>query len=159
MLTAGMAGAQTRQDLQRGYEAAARAEAPGFSGFSAQRGEAFFQSTHGGIGVAATCHTRDPLAPGKHTVTAKISHPCTGRESGAIHRRRQSREMVALLGILIRNLVDNAVRYSSAHHRARPNARRPIGEITLSVTDEGCGVPPDEIERLGGRFYRVLGTG
>ena len=75
MLTAGMAGAQTPQDLQRGYEAAARAEAPGFSGFSAQRGEAFFQSTHGGDWSCSTCHTRDPLAPGKHTVTGKNISP------------------------------------------------------------------------------------
>jgi hypothetical protein len=75
MLTAGMAGAQTPQDLQRGYEAAARAEAAGFSGFSAQRGEAFFQSTHGGDWSCSTCHTRDPLAPGKHTVTGKNISP------------------------------------------------------------------------------------
>jgi hypothetical protein len=75
MLTAGMAGAQTPRDLQRGYEAAARAEAPGFSGFSAQRGEAFFQSTHGGDWSCTTCHTRDPLAPGKHTVTGKNISP------------------------------------------------------------------------------------
>ena len=75
MLTAGMAGAQTPQDLQRGYEAAARAEAPGFSGFSAQRGEAFFQSTHGGDWSCSTCHTRDPLASGKHTVTGKNISP------------------------------------------------------------------------------------
>ena len=75
MLTAGMAGAQTPRDLQRGYEAAARAEAPGFSGFSAQRGEAFFQSTHGGDWSCSTCHTRDPLAPGKHTLTGKNISP------------------------------------------------------------------------------------
>ena len=75
MLAAGMTGAQTPQDLQRGYEAAARAEAPGFSGFSAQRGEAFFQSPHGGDWSCSTCHTRDPLAPGKHTVTGKSISP------------------------------------------------------------------------------------
>jgi hypothetical protein len=75
MLAAGMTGAQTPQDLQRGYEAAARAEAPGFSGFSAQRGEAFFQSPHGGDWSCSTCHTGDPLAPGKHTVTGKSISP------------------------------------------------------------------------------------
>ena len=65
----------------------------------------------------------------------------------------------ALLGILIRNLVDNAVRYSAPRTTVRVRTQAADGEITLSVTDEGCGVPPDEIERLGSRFYRVLGTG
>jgi two-component system sensor histidine kinase QseC len=30
---------------------------------------------------------------------------------------------------------------------------------TISVTDEGPGVAPEERTRLGQRFYRVLGTG
>ena len=34
-------------DLQRTYEAAARESTPAFGGFSAQRGEQFFKSTHG----------------------------------------------------------------------------------------------------------------
>lgn len=71
ILASGLAGAQAPQDLRRGYDAAARAEAPGFTGFSAQRGEAFFQSTHGADWSCSTCHTRDPLEPGKHTVTGK----------------------------------------------------------------------------------------
>jgi uncharacterized protein DUF1924 len=75
MLAGGLAGAQTPQDLQRGYEAATRAEAPGFSGFSAQRGEAFFQTTHGADWSCSTCHTRDPLGPGKHSVTGKNISP------------------------------------------------------------------------------------
>jgi hypothetical protein len=75
MLTAGVAGAQTPQDLQRGYEAAARAEAPGFSGFSAQRGEAFIQNTQGGDWSCSTSHTPDTLASGKHTVTGNNITP------------------------------------------------------------------------------------
>ena len=83
MLAAGMAGARTPQDLQRGYDAAARAEAPGFSGFSAQRGEAFFRSTHGGDWSCSTCHTRDPLASGKHTVTGRNISPLAPAASPA----------------------------------------------------------------------------
>jgi|SRR5689334_5053519 len=74
-LGADIAAAQTPQELQRGYEAAARQEASAFSGFSAQRGEAFFHSAHGSDWSCATCHTRNPMTSGKHTVTGRQIAP------------------------------------------------------------------------------------
>lgn len=66
-----------------------------------------------------------------------------------------------LLGILVRNLVDNAVRYSpgrtTVHVRIAPADAR-TGPV-LTVTDEGPGVPADEVSKLGERFYRVMGSG
>jgi two-component system, OmpR family, sensor kinase len=64
-----------------------------------------------------------------------------------------------LLSVLLRNLVDNAVRYSP--HGSSVNVDVVSGDqgATLSVMDEGPGVTPDERARLGQRFYRVLGTG
>jgi two-component system sensor histidine kinase QseC len=66
-----------------------------------------------------------------------------------------------LLGILVRNLVDNAVRYSpgrtTVHVRIAPADAR-TGPV-LTVTDEGPGVPADEVSKLGERFYRAMGTG
>jgi two-component system sensor histidine kinase QseC len=66
-----------------------------------------------------------------------------------------------LLGILVRNLVDNAVRYSpgrtTVHVRIAPADAR-TGPV-LTVTDEGPGVPADEVSKLGERFYRTMGTG
>jgi hypothetical protein len=67
--------AQTPAEIQRGYEAAARQAAPAFSGFSAQRGKAFFKSAHGGDWSCASCHTQSPLAAGRHTVTGKDIAP------------------------------------------------------------------------------------
>ncbi len=67
----------------------------------------------------------------------------------------------ALLGILVRNLVDNAVRYSPARTTVRVHiapADANTGPI-LTVTDEGPGVPADELSKLGERFYRAMGTG
>jgi two-component system sensor histidine kinase QseC len=61
----------------------------------------------------------------------------------------------ALLAILLRNLLDNAVRYSPPGTTVRV-AVSPSG---LAVTDEGPGVAPGERERLGQRFYRALGSG
>lgn len=65
----------------------------------------------------------------------------------------------ALLSILIRNLVDNAVRYSFPRTTVRVLTETADGQVMLSVTDEGRGVPPAEMQRLGSRFHRALGTG
>jgi len=42
---------------------------------SAQRGELFFKSTHGNDWSCASCHTENPLAPGKHVKTGKAIAP------------------------------------------------------------------------------------
>ena len=60
-----------------------------------------------------------------------------------------------LLEVLLRNLVDNAVRYSPDGTTVRVQ----VGEAALSVTDEGPGVASADRERLGQRFFRVLGSG
>lgn len=69
------AAAQSPADLQRGYESTARQESPAFGGFSAQRGEAFFASTHGNDWSCASCHTPNPGVGGKHAVTGKAIAP------------------------------------------------------------------------------------
>jgi two-component system, OmpR family, sensor kinase len=69
-----------------------------------------------------------------------------------------------LLGILLRNLVDNAIRYgpdgSLVHVRIHDDA----DQACLVVSDEGPGVPAAQRELLGRRFHRlahgdVEGTG
>jgi two-component system sensor histidine kinase QseC len=66
-----------------------------------------------------------------------------------------------LVAILLRNLLDNAVRYSPSRTtvrvRIQPGAGRVGPEVT--VTDEGPGVPPEALRDLGNRFYRAVGTG
>jgi signal transduction histidine kinase len=58
------------------------------------------------------------------------------------------------LAVLLRNLVDNAVRH--AHSRVRVEAHCQ-GEILLAVRDDGGGVPAELRERLFDRFYRAPG--
>lgn len=72
---AGSALAQTPADYLRALEAAARKDSPGFAGFSAQRGERLFKTTHGGEWSCASCHTDNPLATGKHAKTGKSIAP------------------------------------------------------------------------------------
>jgi len=65
------ASAAAPADIQKGFEAAARADAPGFRGFSAARGQQFFSSAHGNEWSCTSCHTASPVAPGKHAKTGK----------------------------------------------------------------------------------------
>lgn len=65
-----------------------------------------------------------------------------------------------LLGIALRNLLDNAARYGGADARIEIRATAlPTGGVRLAVRDDGPGVPLTERAHLGQRFYRVLGTG
>ncbi len=66
------------------------------------------------------------------------------------------RTRVEDLSRLIGNLVDNALKYSSAvvHVGVRFES---VG-IRVSVTDEGCGVSAEEAERIFDRFYQVDGS-
>jgi two-component system sensor histidine kinase QseC len=62
------------------------------------------------------------------------------------------------LGILIRNLVDNAIRYSNENGRILVRLSKTNKEILLEVTDNGPGIPPQLQERVFERFFRVLGN-
>ena len=54
------------------------------------------------------------------------------------------------------NLVDNAVKYGRAEGTVVVSARlADDGKIEVSVTDDGPGIPPDSMERVFERFYRV----
>ncbi|MCJ8505671.1 ATP-binding protein [Kocuria flava] len=60
-----------------------------------------------------------------------------------------------LLVTALRNLVDNAVRYSPEGTRVGVGLRERDGMAQVSVTDQGPGIPPDEQDRIFERFYRV----
>ena len=49
----------------------------------------------------------------------------------------------------------NAVAYSPEHRRVVVAAREDGMMVDLTVTDQGIGIPPEEIDRIFERFYRV----
>jgi len=61
----------------------------------------------------------------------------------------------ALLAVLVRNLVDNAVRYTPAGGRVRVAVGGVGATARLEVIDSGPGVPAQELGRLGERFHRL----
>lgn len=63
----------------------------------------------------------------------------------------------ALLSVLIRNLVENALRYSPAGATVRATVARHGSTVVLTVEDSGPGMAEADIARLGERFFRVLG--
>jgi two-component system sensor histidine kinase QseC len=64
-----------------------------------------------------------------------------------------------LITVLVRNLIDNAMRYSPDGARVLVSVRADVRRIVLRVEDSGAGMTDAEMARLGERFYRVLGSG
>lgn len=64
----------------------------------------------------------------------------------------------SLLGVLVRNLVDNALRYSPDGATVLLAVRQHEGGVEFSVQDSGPGMTPEQMARLGERFYRVMGS-
>jgi two-component system sensor histidine kinase QseC len=60
-----------------------------------------------------------------------------------------------LLEVLLRNLIDNAVRHGGPPGPVEVHCRRDEHGAVLEVTDRGPGVVRDEIESLGRRFFRA----
>jgi two-component system, OmpR family, sensor histidine kinase QseC len=63
-----------------------------------------------------------------------------------------------LLNILLRNLVDNAIKYTPAGGNIRIRIGCSDEQIWLSVEDDGPGVVDEDYERLTQRFYRCVET-
>jgi two-component system OmpR family sensor kinase len=65
------------------------------------------------------------------------------------------------LRTLLRNLIDNAVRYTDEGGRVDVTLEESAGaapRAQLTVTDSGPGIPPEERARVFDRFYRRAGT-
>jgi two-component system OmpR family sensor kinase len=61
--------------------------------------------------------------------------------------------------ILVKNLVDNAIRYTPAGGRVDISIADSDGRVLLDIDDTGAGIPSEERERVFDPFYRVLGSG
>lgn len=62
------------------------------------------------------------------------------------------------IGILIRNIVDNAIRYTPEGGSVKVAILNQNNKIIFRVVDNGPGIPIELRERVFERFYRILGT-
>jgi len=109
-----------------------------------------------------------PGAAALHEIVALVVHDFDaiarqGRQRLLLHTEPCSVAVdVDTLGVLLRNLVDNALRYAGAGARVEVACAvergRGAGRVLLSVRDDGPGVPAAERGRIFDRFYRVAGT-
>ncbi len=56
---------------------------------------------------------------------------------------------------VIDNIISNALKYSPEGGKVRFSVREKEGELLVSISDEGMGIPKENVERIFDRFYRV----
>lgn len=63
---------------------------------------------------------------------------------------------VKLLRQVVSNLVSNAIKYSPENTTVSVHGiQADDGSVTISVTDQGVGIPSDELDKLSERFFRA----
>ncbi len=63
-----------------------------------------------------------------------------------------------LINILIRNLIENAVKYSPVNGKVKIRSMREKNQLWLSVEDNGPGIKEEDSDRLTQRFFRSVET-
>ena len=56
---------------------------------------------------------------------------------------------------IVRNLLDNAAKYAASKGPVEIEVSHGEGRATVTVSDRGDGIPPDQRERIFERFYRI----
>ena len=62
------------------------------------------------------------------------------------------------LGILLNNLIDNAIRHTPEGGRVDVILTRDAQGMSVEIVDTGTGIAPDELDRVFDRFYRGTGA-
>ena len=57
--------------------------------------------------------------------------------------------------LMVRNLLDNAIRYTPRGGSVRAQVSEDDGTVILQVTDTGVGIPRKDLDRIFERFFRV----
>ncbi|MDX1649143.1 MAG: HAMP domain-containing sensor histidine kinase [Myxococcota bacterium] len=72
------------------------------------------------------------------------------------HRPLHARGDAEELGVVFRNLLDNAVKYSSPPVEIRVSlVPREDGRVAVEIADRGIGIEPRELRKIFQRFYRA----
>ena len=60
-----------------------------------------------------------------------------------------------LLAVALHNLIANAIQYSPKSSRVGVGVSHGDGIVEIAVTDQGIGIPDDELDRVFERFFRI----
>ena len=99
-----------------------------------------------------------PLADQKRLNLGISAAPGATHDTEADEQIRVAADEMALY-TLLRNLVDNAIRYTPADGQIDLWVEQCGTEVVMAVQDDGPGIPAEERARVVDPFYRVLGTG
>ena len=99
-----------------------------------------------------------PLADQKGLNLGISAAPGVTHDAEVDERIRVAADEMALY-TLLRNLVDNAIRYTPVGGQIDLWVDRRGAEVVMAVQDNGPGIPAEERARVVDPFYRVLGTG
>lgn len=91
----------------------------------------------------------------------KALEPLINEKQIQIHIDREASDIYAnaeLIFICIRNLIDNAIRYTPVQGHIYIRFGHLNNQIFYEIENDGQGVSQDVLDRLGERFYRALGT-
>ncbi len=61
----------------------------------------------------------------------------------------------AAFGIMLNNLLENALKYAPEKSLINVELRKSNGKIILSISDEGAGIPDNERSHIFEKFYRI----
>lgn len=61
----------------------------------------------------------------------------------------------ALIEQAVLNLIDNAIKYSRDNSKIQVKAEETADEVIITVSDEGCGIEKEHLDRIFERFYVV----
>ena len=100
----------------------------------------------------------EPVLPVLHEVAAELEEQAA-RAGVALHVEGEADATAEvrprMLGVVAKNLAENAIRYAGPGTNATLAVRREDGSTVLSVVDDGAGVEQYDLPRLFERFYRA----
>jgi two-component system, OmpR family, sensor histidine kinase TctE len=91
-------------------------------------------------------------------VTEQVSHALSRGTEIVLDRPEDAVPVIGdafIVGEILTNLVDNAIRYNRAGGTTTVQVRRTVSGACAEVRDEGPGIPAGEREKVFERFYRV----
>ncbi len=66
---------------------------------------------------------------------------------------------VNMLTVILRNLISNAIKFTGTNGRISVTSEQQNGQLKISVTDNGLGIGPEELQKLFDENIQYSGTG